>query len=35
MASHIKRIERAIDGSSVLLLVLGMAIAVAFFTLGA
>lgn len=35
MASHIQRIERAIDGSSVLFLVLGMVIAVAFFTLGA
>lgn len=35
MASQINRIERAIDGGSALFLVMGMALAVAFFTLGA
>ncbi len=34
-ASKIAKIERAIDGSSIMFLVLGMALAVAFFTLGA
>jgi hypothetical protein len=34
-ASYINRIERALDGSSALFLVLGMVLAVAFFSLGA
>jgi len=34
VGSKISRIERAIDGSSILFLILGMGLAVAFFSLG-